>query len=65
MFFLDPALVNGKRVDFHLFAIAGSVGANDMIADPAAPCYVNRGLDEARLFSEFEGGKCNKHVYSD
>ena len=27
---LDPALVNGKRVDFHLFDMAGSVGADVM-----------------------------------
>ena len=60
--YLDPALVNGKRVDCHLFDMAGSVGADVMIVDPSAPCYVKRGLDEARLFSECEGGKRNKHV---
>ena len=42
---------NGKRVDFHLFDMAGSIGADVMIIDPAAICYVKRGLDEAGLFS--------------
>ena len=36
--FLDPDLVNGKRVDFHLFDIAGSIGADVIIVDPTAPC---------------------------
>ena len=62
MSFLDPALVNGMRFDFHMFEMAGSIGADFMIVDPTAPCYVKRGLDEARLFSECEGGNRNKHV---
>ena len=51
-----------KRVDLHLFDIAGSVGVDVMKVDPTAPCYVQRGMDEARLFSECERAKCNKHV---
>ena len=42
--------------------MAGSIGADVMIVDPTGPCYVRRGLDEARLFSECEGAKRNKHV---
>ena len=30
-------LVNGKRVDFHLVDLAGSIGADFMIVDPTAP----------------------------
>ena len=29
--FMDPALVNGRRVDFHVVAMAGSTGADVMI----------------------------------
>ena len=60
--FLDLALVHGKSVDFHLFDMAGSIGAVVMIVDPTASCYVKRDLDEARLLPECEGGKRNKHV---
>ena len=60
--FLDPALVNSKRADFHLVDMAGSIGADVMIVDPTAPCCLRRGLDEASLCSECEGGKRNKHV---
>ena len=60
--FLDPALVNGERAAFHLFDMAGSVGADVMIVDPSAPCYVRRGMDEVSLFSECEGAKRKKHV---
>ena len=42
--FMDPALVNGKRVDFHVFDLAGSVGADVMITDPTAPTYTQRGM---------------------
>ena len=38
--FLDPALVNGKRVDLHLVDVAGSIGADFMIVDPTAPSYI-------------------------
>ena len=62
--FLALALVNGRRVDFHLFDMAGSVGADVTIVDPTAPCYVKRGLDEARLLRECEAGKHNKHVFN-
>ena len=57
---LDPALVNGKRVDFDMVHMTVSIAADVMIFDPTAPCYVRRGLDEASLFSE--GTKCSKHV---
>ena len=34
--FLDPALVNRKRVDFRLVDMAGSVRADVMTIDPTA-----------------------------
>ena len=40
MSFLDPALVNGKRVDFQLVDLADSNGADVMIVGPAAPSCV-------------------------
>ena len=45
---MDPASVNGKRVDFHVFDLAGSTGADVMIADPTSPSYVQKGWDESR-----------------
>ena len=60
--FLDLAVVNGKRVDFHMFDLAGSIGANAMIVDPTAPSYAGRGWNEVRLLSECECAKRNKHV---
>ena len=60
--FLDTALVNGKRVDFHLVDLAGSIGADVMIVDPIAPSYVEPGLDEASLFSGCIDTKRNQHV---
>ena len=42
--------------------MAGSNGADVMIADPTALCYVRRGIDDASLFSKCEGAKHNKHV---
>ena len=60
--FMDPALVNGRRVDFHVFDMAGSIGADVMITDPAAPSYVQRGWDESRLLRECERAKREKHV---
>ena len=62
MSFLDPALVNGERVDFHLLDMAGSIGVDVMIAGPTAPHNLRRGLNEATLFSNREGAKRNKHV---
>ena len=53
--FLDPALVNGPRLDFHLVDLAGSTSADVMIVDPTAPSCVERGLDGDILFSECEG----------
>ena len=34
--FMDPVLVNGRHVDFHVFHLAGSIGADVMITDPTA-----------------------------
>ena len=58
---MDPALVNGRRVDFHVFDLAGSIGADVMITDPTAPSYVERGWDESRLLRECERAKREKH----
>ena len=60
--FMDPALVNGRRVDFHMFDMAGSIGVDVKIADPTAPSYVQRGWDESRLWRECERAKREKHV---
>ena len=49
--FSDPALVNGKRVDFHLVDMSGSVGADVMIVDPTTPCYARRSLASAKVLS--------------
>ena len=38
--FLDPAMIDGMRVDIHLFDPAGSIGADVMMVDPAAPSCV-------------------------
>ena len=46
--FMDASLVNGRRVDFHVFDLAGSTGADVMIADPTSPSYVQKGWDESR-----------------
>ena len=40
--FMDPALVNGKRVDFYVFDLAGSIGAHVMNTDPTVPSYIER-----------------------
>ena len=59
---MDPALVNGRRVDFHVFDLAGSIGADVMITDPNAPSYVETGWDESRLLRECERAQREKHV---
>ena len=59
---LDPAFVNGKRVDFHVFDPSGSVGADVMIVDPTAPSYSR--LDEVRMFRKFESAKREKHTFN-
>jgi hypothetical protein len=46
---------NGKHVEFHVFDLSGSVGADDMIVDPTAPSY--SGLDEAQLNRKCEREK--------
>ena len=44
-----------------MFDLAGSIGADVMIVDPTAPSCVERGLDEARLFTS-QDAKHKKHV---
>ena len=41
--FMDAALVNSRRVDFHVFDLAGSIGADVMNTDPTATSYVQNG----------------------
>ena len=60
--FMDPAMVYGRRVDFHVFDMAGSIGADVTNTDPTAPSYVQRGRDESRLLRECERAKREKHV---
>jgi hypothetical protein len=57
---LDPSLMNGKRVDFHVFDLSGSIGADVMVVDPTCPTY--RDMDEVELFRKFETSKRVKHV---
>ena len=57
---LDPALINGKRVDFHVFDLSGSVGADVMVFDPTCPSY--EGKAESTMFELFEKAKREKHV---
>ena len=59
---MDPGLVNGKCVDFHVFDLTGSIGADVMIPDPAGPSYVQKGWDESSLLRECERAKREKHV---
>jgi hypothetical protein len=35
----DPALVNGKRVDFFVLDPSGSVGFDVTVVDPTCPSY--------------------------
>ena len=51
-----------KRLDFHVFDVAGSSGVDVMITDPTAPSYIQRGWDESRLMRECERTKREKHV---
>jgi hypothetical protein len=57
---LDPSLVNGKHVDFHVFDTSGSVGSDVTIVDRTCLTYL--GLSEALLFREAEQAKTRKHV---
>jgi hypothetical protein len=57
---LDPSLVNGKRVDFHVFDNSGSVGCDVTIVDSTCPSYL--GKSKAVLFREAEQAKSRKHV---
>ena len=59
---MDPALVNGRRVDFHVFDLGGSIGADVMITDPTVSSYVQKGWDESRLLRECERAKREKHM---
>ena len=60
--FMDPALVNGKHVDVHVFDLAGSIGADVMISDPTAPSCVQKGWDGSRLLRECERAQRDMHV---
>jgi hypothetical protein len=57
---LNPALVNGKRVDFHVFDTSGSVGCDVTIVDPTYPSYL--GKSESVLFRSADQAKTRKHV---
>jgi hypothetical protein len=57
---LDPSLLNGKRVDFHVCDLSGSIGADVMIVDPTATAYSS--LDDVQLFRKYETLKRKKHV---
>ena len=59
---MDPALVNGRRVAFHLFDLAGCIGAGVMITYPTAPSCVETGWDESRLLRKCWRAKRKKHV---
>ena len=59
---LDPAVVNGKRVDFHVFDTPGSIACDATVVDPTAPTYQKK--DEAVLVREVEKGKVLKHVFT-
>jgi hypothetical protein len=48
----DPALLNGKRVDFHALDTSGSVGCDVTIVDPTCPSYL--GKPESVLLREAE-----------
>ena len=60
--FMDPALVNGKRADYHVVDLAGSTCADVIITGPTALSYAQKGWDEARMFRECERAKQEKHV---
>jgi hypothetical protein len=55
---LNPALVNGKRVD--VLHVSGSVGCDVTIVDPTCPSYL--GKSESALFRKAEQAKTRKHV---
>ena len=44
-----PTLVPAKRADSHGFALAGSMCADVMVADPTAPAYIEPVWDETSL----------------
>ena len=43
-----------KRVGFHMFYLAGSLGAGVIFVGPSAPFLIERGWDEAQLIRECE-----------
>jgi hypothetical protein len=57
---LDPALVNGKRVDFHVLDTSGSVGCDVTLANPTCSSYL--GKSGSAWFREAEQAKTRKHV---
>jgi hypothetical protein len=62
MLFLDPALVNGKRVEFHVFDTSGCVGCDVTmtIVDPTCPSCL--GQSKSGLFRAAEQAKTRTHV---
>jgi hypothetical protein len=49
---LDPAVVNGKRVAFHVLDTSGSVGCDVTIVDPTCPASL--GKSEYDMFRDTE-----------
>lgn len=49
--------LNYKRVEFHLYDLAGTIGADVMICDRTAPPYFESGWDVATSPGECEGAK--------
>jgi hypothetical protein len=56
---MDPALGNGKRVDFQVLDSSGNVGYDVTIVDPTCPSYLEKS-DSVRR--EAEQAKTRKHV---
>lgn len=48
--FLDPVLATGRRVDFYVVDISGSIGADNIIVDPTCQSHIRK--SEAVLFKE-------------
>jgi hypothetical protein len=57
---LDPSLLNGKSVHFHVFDLDSTVGADARIVDPTAPFYDI--LNEAQLLNQYEAIKNEKGI---
>ena len=46
---MDAALVNSRRVDFHVFDLAGSIGADVMNTDPVSYTHLRAHETKANL----------------